>query len=245
MIYLSDKPYFRKLREIVKGIKKDIDEKIVPLVKKDYDQTVITDSWADSIPMSIEMLREKWDKHLNAKGIAIGFVENAHRFRFGVDVYGRSERMNNSLKAAVSQNVSLIKSIPEQYFNQVENIVLGNMRQGMRSSYIVKELSKQYGIRERHARLIARDQTTKINGELTRVNQLDQGLEYFQWVTSKDERVRHSHVKAAQEDVGYGKGIYKWSDLPIVDGQPSYPGSAIQCRCFAKPILASKVNKGK
>lgn len=243
MIYLSDRPYYRELRRIVRAIKKDVDEQIVPLVKKDYDQTIITDSWTDSIPMVIEALRRKWDTILNAKRIAINFVEKAHNSRFGVDVYGRSERMNNALKAAVSQNISLIKSIPESYFNQIENIVLGNMRQGMRSSYIQAELVKQFGIRERHARLIARDQTTKINGELTRVNQLDRGIEFFQWVTSRDERVRHSHVEVAQRDVGYGKGIYKWDDLPIVDKQPAYPGSQIQCRCFAKPILASKVRK--
>ena len=226
--------YLRKLRGLLKKYRKDVNEQIVPLVKRDNER------WADEIGLKLDMLYDHWlsdDRTFNTiAGDFVGLAFNRRDVQVGIDVYGKSERINQYLRAAVKQNVSLIQSIATDYHDQVENIVLGNMRQGMRSSHIVKELSEQYGVRERHAKFIARDQTAKARGEIAKLRQEDAGYEYFKWETMHDERVRHAHSEVAARDVGYGKGIFRWDDLPLVNGRPLYPGADYQCRCFAKPI---------
>lgn len=240
--------YFRELDKLNQELRARIEKDLVPLIRLyAYDTPITRDGWADSIDAVLKKIRSEWSKKTTKYvAIAQGFINmawnrEARRLNIGIDVYGQSERMRQVLKAATSQNVMLITSIPERYLNQVQNVVEGNMRQGMRSSYIIEALSKQFDVSTNDAKRIARDQTSKAAGEITRVNQLDAGYEYFKWVTSHDERVRHSHTEAGRKDVGYGPGVYRWDDLPIVDGEPSYPGSPIMCRCYAKPIRASQI----
>ena len=90
--------------------------------------------------------------------------------------------------------------------------------------------------------MIARDQTSKINGELAEKQQKGAGFEYFQWIDSDDSRVRHRHSEIANKVTAYGKGIYRWDDLPLSDkGVPIKPGSDYQCRCIARPVSAREV----
>lgn len=239
--------YMRDMMKLVREYRNDINTELVPLVKQLAPETsVTTDAWNDTIEAVLERLRVKWlsgvgkFREIASSFVRLGYNSTSEQVKIGIDVFGQSQRMSDYLSAATSQNVSLIRSIPERYHARVENTIIGNMRQAMRSSYIVKELSEDYGITMRQARTIARDQTSKIRGELTRVRQLDSGYEFFKWETGQDERVRHSHDEVSKRDVGYGPGLFRWDNLPIVDGEPSYPGSPINCRCFAKPIRKPK-----
>lgn len=246
--------YYRKLKQLAKLVREDVDAEIVPLLKQLAPEYVADASWADIIAAAVRRLLTRWTSPFaqqQAEQIARDFVttssgDNDRRVKsFGIDLYGGDQQLQDYLKAVAFQNAQLIKSIPSQYLEQVQNIVMGNMRQGMRPSYIEGELVKQFGVTQRRAKLIARDQTSKIQGEMTRIRQVNSGLEYFKWVTSQDERVRHSHVAVAKRDVGYGEGVFKWSDLPVVDGVPTFPGQPINCRCVARPVTAAQVERNK
>ena len=82
-----------------------------------------------------------------------------------------------------------------------------------------------------HADLIARDQTLRLNAELTRERQTAVGIEKFIWSTSGDERVRESHADLD------GK-TFSWDDLPTVDDEDDVmPGANYQCRCAALAVV--------
>ena len=150
------------------------------------------------------------------------------------------------MQAAAIQNSNLIKSIPERYLDNVANSVLANMRVGLLPSEVARQIESEYGITQRRARFIARDQASKVTGELTKQRQIDAGYEYFQWMDSDDERVRHSHRKIAQADVGFGPGIYRWDRLPTNErGERIQPGSDYQCRCYGKPVRNSVVERNR
>lgn len=245
--------YNRKLQQIVKLVRDDVDAEIVPVIKQQAPEYV-ADAWTDIIAAALRRLLARWTSPFaqkQAEQIAAQFVRTAaddnmrRQKSFGIDLYGGNDQLQDYLQAAAFQNAQLIKSIPAQYLEQVQNIVVGNMRQGMRPSYIEQQLAKQFGVTTRRAKLIARDQTSKIQGEMNRIRQVNSGLEYFQWVTSHDERVRHSHTVAGDKVTAYGKGVYKWSDLPIVDGVPTFPGQPINCRCIAKPVTEMQVERNK
>jgi SPP1 gp7 family putative phage head morphogenesis protein len=76
------------------------------------------------------------------------------------------------------------------------------------------------------AKLIARDQISKYNGQLNQTRQTALGLSKYRWQTSGDERVRDTH-KALN-----GK-IFSWDNPPSV----GHPGDEINCRCVALPIF--------
>jgi SPP1 gp7 family putative phage head morphogenesis protein len=117
------------------------------------------------------------------------------------------------------------------------------MRIGLRPSEIAKSLTEKYGIAQRHAKFIARDQAAKVNGEITKQRQLDAGFVAFRWLDADDSRVRHRHREIANADIGMGKGVYLWSDLPMgEEGVPIQPGSTYNCRCVSRPVRTSVIN---
>lgn len=245
--------YNRKLQQIVKLVRADVDAEIVPVIKQQAPEYV-ADAWTDVITAALRRLLTRWTSPFaqkQAEQIAADFVRTAaddnlrRQSSFGIDLYGGNDQLQDYLQAAAFQNAQLIKSIPAQYLEQVQNIVMGNMRQGMRPSYIEQALVKQFGITTRRAKLISRDQTAKIQGEMNRIRQVNSGLQYFKWVTAQDERVRHSHVAVAKRDVGLGEGVFRWDDLPVVDGVPTFPGQPINCRCVARPVTAAQVERNK
>lgn len=234
--------YNRKLQQIVKLVKADVDAEIVPLIKQSVPEYV-ADAWPDLIAAALKRLVDRWTSPFarrQAREIAGTFVQDAStramRRTVGIDLYGGDDQLYDYLKAAADQNAALITSIPSQYLEQVSNIVVGNMRSGMRPSYIEQALVKQFGVTTRRAKLIARDQTGKIQGEITRIRQVNSGIKYFRWLTAHDERVRPSHVAVGNRDVGYGPGVFKWSDLPVVDGVPTFPGQPINCFPGTSPL---------
>lgn len=240
--------YYRQLKQVAQLVREDVDANIVPLVKQ-LAPEYTADGWSDTITSAINQLLTRWlgaFARRQAETIASQFVQTAAKDNarsFAINLYGGDTQLQEYLSAASYQNAKLIQSIPAQYLEQVQNIVMTNMRNGMRPSYIEEALVKQFGITERRAKLIARDQVSKIQGDMNRIRQVNSGINYFKWTTSHDERVRHSHVEVAKRDVGYGPGVFRWDDLPVVDGVPTFPGQPINCRCVSIAVPDFKVEK--
>ena len=154
----------------------------------------------------------------------------------GIDIfedYYRGEFYRESIARWVEANVGLISTIPQSALGEMENIVLDGFRNGKPTSSIMKEIQKTYSISKAHARLIARDQISKLNGELSRQQQLDAGVKEYIWSDSRDGRVRDSHRSLN------GKR-FSWNEPPIVDikrGRRCHPGQDFQCRCVALPVF--------
>lgn len=148
----------------------------------------------------------------------------------GVDispVLTQSGPILNALRAATKDNIDLIKSIPEQYFEKLGDAVGKNMERGMRFEDLAKEIERIGDVTESRAKLIARDQTSKMNGAFNQARQTSLGIDKYQWQTSGDERVREEH---AEND---GK-VFSWNDPPDGTG---HPGHDVNCRCVAIPYF--------
>lgn len=249
--------YTVKLLKLVDQLRADVDSEILPHIKQDYvadsARFVITDAWFSIVSRALERILERWNspfRKQQARQIASSFVGAASASSgkansVAINLYQNSTQLQEYLQAAAYQNAQLITSIPQQYLNDVSNILIGNMRQGMRPSYIEEQLVKQFGITQRRAKLIARDQTSKITGDITRIRQTTAGIEYFRWQTANDQRVRDDHKHLQDQVTPYGKGVYRWDDLPKEKGVPVYPGSPINCRCVAIPVTNSQVERNK
>lgn len=157
----------------------------------------------------------------------------------------RNAKVQGEMKMWVSQNVRLIKTIPEKMLTKVEEIVYTAVRTGVTHIELSKRLVESFGIAKKRAIIIARDQINKLSGNLTRVRNLELGITEYKWSTSKDERVRHSHEVLDDK-------ICSWLDVNIyknnindkkqlqrlsINATLSNPAQDILCRCVSIPII--------
>ena len=142
---------------------------------------------------------------------------------------------NDVMQATIGEQVGLIKSIAQQHLGEVEGLVMRSVSAGRDLGALSKEIEDRYGVTKRRAALISRDQNNKASASIQRVRQQGLGIRYAIWRHSNGgNTMRPSHVKASQDKVLYevSKG---WLD-PATNKR-IWPGTEINCKCFARPIL--------
>lgn len=142
------------------------------------------------------------------------------------------------VKASIKQNVALIKSIPREYFLEIEGEVMRSIQTGRGMADLQPFLEKRYGITKRRAALIARDQTSKATAAVNRARMQGLGVKKFKWLHSmggKEPRPLHKNV--------LNGNVYSFDDPPVIDertGEKGFPGQLINCRCRMVPVIEFK-----
>lgn len=148
--------------------------------------------------------------------------------------------LRSKVDAFREQNIRLVEDAGRAYAASVRKIFSDPENQGRSWVEIKRDLITRGGVSESRAELIARDQTLKLNAQITQSRQQAAGVTRYRWSTSKDERVRADH--RALEGT-----IQEWSDPPIIDkksGRREHPGQDFQCRCVAVPVVDELVGLG-
>lgn len=145
---------------------------------------------------------------------------------YKVDIFVSEPWLDEALKLAEWQNISLIKTVPQQLHEKLRYRMVEALRKGESYKSLAADLEKLLGIPKRRATLIARDQIGKLNGRLTQLRQENIGVKSYIWRGSLDEWERLSHVEREGKE-------FRW-DNPPEDG---HPGQPILCRCSAEAVL--------
>lgn len=148
------------------------------------------------------------------------------RKAYSVDVFKAEPWLNAELSAWETRNLSLIKSIPDQYVERLQGEIVRAVRAGQTTKQVTALVKSTYDLPVKRAELIATDQIGKLNGQLTQLRQQAIGIKSYRWQTVLDSRVRPDHVEREGD-------VFKWSDPPP-DG---HPGEPIRCRCWAAAQL--------
>ena len=142
-----------------------------------------------------------------------------------------SRRTQNILSALTKDNVSLIKSIPTKYFEQVHGSVMRAMATGRDLESLKKDILSIGATTDKRADLIARDQANKATSVINRARQQDLGITKAVWLHMRGgKEPRQSHVAADGEEFDLSKGMF-------LDGKWIQPGEEINCGCIAAPIV--------
>lgn len=143
------------------------------------------------------------------------------------------EQVADILETSVIKNANLIKTIPQQYLNQVSqdfsDVITGNMSSGA----LEKKIEERYGLSKKRAKMIVSDQTAKIYADITRTRALELGLNKFQWLhTSGSIKPRPIHLELNNQ-------VFEWDKPPITNdkNERHLPASEINCKCIAKIVI--------
>lgn len=237
--------YRAALRRLLTAAAKEVRESVIPLYEADLAleraQRAYTGDGA----------REGWFVRLRAMineltGVVTGTVRNildlegkqhtkgfmaAAKKALGIDLAAvvREEDIADHVETAVARNVSLITGFGDDLIKRIEQTVYENSIAGNSVSTLKAKLKEQFGISDRRAALIARDQIGKFTSDLNRIRQTQAGVTEYEWLSSRDERVRERHRRLD------GK-VYKWGEATgAEDGLP--PGQPIRCRCVARGVV--------
>lgn len=168
--------------------------------------------------------------------IALKFVNiintiNEKKYKKGLENIGLTEviapDLETLLETSRKNNISLIKSIPIKMHSKLQLKLKEAFENGENVEEIIRQ---QFNVSRIRAKIIARDQTAKINHALTAQRATANGSIYYQWRTSQDERVRGQHKELDGKKFKF-EGI----------GSPccGHPSDEINCRCTARAIYKS------
>jgi SPP1 gp7 family putative phage head morphogenesis protein len=199
---------FRRLRE---RIQKRIDER-ADNIASNMVNLVLNDASA-SVNRSIKSISK--DLSINSKNIP--------------------QPLKDMIKASSNQAASLIKILGDSHVDQIQNAVLRSIVGGRGLEDLIPYMQHRRGITLRKARNDALDQTRKVYAGVYRMRMRQAGIDKFIWVHSggsQDPRPLHRDKLNGQ--------IFSIDDPPIIDektGERGYPGDAINCRCFMRPVI--------
>lgn len=218
---------------------------------REYLPKIVTQA-ADASPTSAlekelnEVIRG-WSKHYNtvgrelAKWFASRVNGNATRswsqslkdagFAFKMTT---SRRTKDVLRAIVKENVSLIKSIPEKYFSDVEQLVMRSVSKGGDLGGLADKLQERYKVTRARAVVISKDQNAKATGNITRSRNLDMGITEGIWMhRSGPKKPRDSHAGEMNgQTFSLTEGLYDPDE-----GYNVMPGELVNCGCVYRPVL--------
>lgn len=161
----------------------------------------------------------------------------------GADVFVADKFLASLVEGFASENAALITGINDRIASEVETVVTRGLQSGTLPGDIADELDQRFAFGEKRARLIARDQIGKLNGQINAARQQELGVTRFIWRTVNDERVRgapggkYPSADPSHDDLD-GK-IFEYANPPPShhDGSPGLPGEPIECRCYAEPVF--------
>ena len=205
------------------------------------------ESPATSMREIIRVLARRWQKKFDESGPVLARyfatktrdrTDSALRSalkKAGIAIEWKLTRaMNNVMQATVGQQVSLITNLSEKALTDIEGSVLRSVAAGGDRSLLMKELQHQHGMARKRASLIAKDQNNKANSMMERVRQMEIGAEAIWCHSHGGKYPRPEHVKWGAEKKIYDPNIGMWSE---VSKKYVWPGSEINCGCFAKTIF--------
>lgn len=147
--------------------------------------------------------------------------------------------MKQITKSVVSENVALIKSIPEQYFKNITGAVMRSISTGGGVDSLFKYVNKNYEMSDARAKNLALDQTRKAYNSINKQRMVDVGYKKFMWAHSGGGlKPRKSHMAMD------GK-VFSFNKLPVINKEQvakgdapetGIPGQAINCGCTMVPI---------
>ena len=136
-------------------------------------------------------------------------------------------------KSIVMNNVNYITKIAKEHLANVEGVILRGIESGHDLERVTEALHHTFGVSERRAAMLARDQTNKATQNLSRQRLMNYGVTKGKWQhSSAGNTYRESHVEMDGEIYDIEQGCFD-SDY----GDYVQPGELVNCHCVCIPVI--------
>ena len=246
-----ERAYHKKLKAMLK----EMDRSLYYWLRAEYrkaEPEIVGDSSMSDLRKKMKQLARYWNKKYSdeAAKLAEWFAGEVQRYstrnlqqqfkkakltELGFDLkfsyHSRKER--NIFNSIVEQNVNLIKSIASEHLTKVQGVVLRGIETGHDLSRMSQDLEEGFGVTERRAAMIARDQTAKATNNLSRQRLMDYGVTKGKWMhTASGKTYRDSHVDMDGTIYDIEQGCFDFDYGDYVQ-----PGELVNCHCLCVPVL--------
>ena len=182
------------------------------------------------------------------------------RQALGIDVGTiLTEDLQKDLNMMMYEAAMYIKTIPSEMVRRVSERVLQHYK-GIpmpENRTLSRQIKEEFKISDGRAKVLARDQTSKMNAAITAIRQKSVGIDKYIWETSADRRVVGDPVGLYPKGTKLHKNHYimegkmcRWDDPTVystdkgktwikrTEQMPqNHPGDDIMCRCRAAPVI--------
>ncbi len=202
-----------------------------PSAEMGKEFNVIAEKWRERFGDAAEMLAEDFLRHA-FRGTDSAMRQALRASGWFVE-FTMTPAMRDAFEASLVENMGLIRSIPEQYLQQVQGIVMRSYSAGRDLQTMTREIKALYPKVKDRAVLIARDQSNKANAVVQRARQKELGISEAIWMHSHaGKEPRPTHVAMNGKRYKVEKGMYDSAVRKWI-----FPGEEINCRCTSRSVL--------
>ncbi|KAA0970821.1 hypothetical protein FPY71_10115 [Aureimonas fodinaquatilis] len=234
--------YLRELRTMLRGIAAEVKQNILPAAETELatardrlqrDMNIRAFDLLAAVARGLANIAEQLVERIlraETRRHRRKWLQSV-RSALGIDIAAvvREEDLEWFLETSVTRNVGLIRRLADDTVAAVQTAVTNAILRGRTAPQLRKDLTGLFGISDRRAKTIARDQISKVTSDLNRKRHEQAGITEYVWMTSQDERVRSLHLSLEGKEYKYAEPTGAEQGLP--------PGQPINCRCIAKGII--------
>lgn len=156
-----------------------------------------------------------------------GQIQRQAKAAIGVEIHTADAAVPDMIRGFAHENVTLIKKLQGSALDEIEVLVVRAATGGVRAEVLAEQIGARFDVGERHARLIAHTQITRLTSQVTEARHVELGIKSYLWLhTGVAEKPRPHHVARHGKPFRY--------DSPPWDG---HPGIAIACHCLQQPLF--------
>lgn len=163
-------------------------------------------------------------------------LENMNTDKLKIKRNIQSKELDVTIESIVEENMSLIKSVPEEFFKKLTTTMTLAIQNGYSLTQFKKQLMKVKGMTDRRASMIAKDQSNKAFNAIARRKAQACGVQQFEWIhtgISKTPRPYHKNV--------LNHKIFDFDNPPVIDPNTNvrgYPAQLVNCKCMMRPVVS-------
>lgn len=257
----------QEARRTLKNITKPIQLELEGIIQEMRDKS------AREVGKELEAVKKNYDFQLSvtAEQIAENWVGKVNRYNrekfmsqmrqtLGIDIGAIvDEAMKDDLDIMVLEAASYIKSIPDYLVGHVADRVVQHFK-GIpmpENRTLRQQIKEEFKISDGRAKVLARDQTAKMNTAVTAIRQQNLGIDCYIWKTVEDNAVVGKPGGLYPKPTKLHRNHYimngllcKWDDANVYSDDQgktwkqrtaemphNHPGDDIMCRCRPAPFI--------
>lgn len=222
------------IKQLIKAHEKNLQVDGIEDIKKIIDKIFKKVSLSQKLKNQIKAIFVQLNKYsFNETEKFLNEYKKKNKNFFAVQIPVDAPFVETAIDRFTKNNIELLQIAGKEYISEVGDYAQQAFLKGESTKSLTEKYLKFTNQNYNKAEFWAQDQLGNAYSFFTQERQISAGIPGFIWSTSRDNRVRDSHVEAN------GK-FALWSTGLLIDGVYTFPGRPYRCRCVAIPSFGDE-----